>query len=64
MFGSKVSVLEPGHKKLDIKLKDVAGLHEAKIEISEFIDYLKNPQKYTVVNFLGLFFLETRSKTP
>ena len=29
-----------------MKFKDVAGLDEAKIEISEFVDFLKKPQKY------------------
>jgi len=30
-----------------VNFKDVAGLEEAKIEVMEIVDFLKNPQKYT-----------------
>jgi len=32
---------------IKIDFKDVAGLEEAKVEIKEIVDFLKNPKKYT-----------------
>jgi len=32
---------------VNINFSDVAGLQEAKVEIMEIVDFLKNPQKYT-----------------
>ena len=39
---SKVEVVE----KTGIRFEDVAGIQEAKLEIMEFIDFLKNQEKY------------------
>ena len=33
--------------KVNVTFKDVAGLHGAKDEVMEIVDFLKNPQKYT-----------------
>lgn len=33
--------------KVNITFKDVAGLEEAKTEVMEIVDFLKNPKKYT-----------------
>lgn len=35
---------------IDVRFADVAGCEEAKIEIMEFVNFLKNPQQY---KFLG-----------
>lgn len=32
-----------------VKFSDVAGLKEAKVEVKEFVDYLKHPDKYRVL---------------
>ncbi|CEF66541.1 Paraplegin [Strongyloides ratti] len=46
-----IKVLDPNDKAkgLNIRFKDVAGLHEAKVEVMEFLDYLKNSSKYTAL---------------
>jgi len=36
-------------EKIDVKFKDVAGMEQAKKEIVEFVDFLKNPEKYKVL---------------
>ncbi|OWY21130.1 ATP-dependent metallopeptidase FtsH/Yme1/Tma family protein [Sphingobacteriales bacterium UPWRP_1] len=45
---SKATLLE-GDAKVDITFDDVAGLDEAKEEVREIVDFLKNPQKYTAL---------------
>lgn len=46
-FGqSKARVIDPADKGQRITFKDVAGAKEAKEELSEIIDFLKNPKKF------------------
>ncbi|MCR4770590.1 MAG: ATP-dependent zinc metalloprotease FtsH [Bacteroidaceae bacterium] len=47
-FGkSKATLFEQGEEKDRITFKDVAGQTEAKREVHEIVDFLKNPSKYT-----------------
>lgn len=34
-------------KKIKVRFKHVAGMEQAKVEIQEFVDFLKEPKKYT-----------------
>ena len=43
---SKATLFEKG-TKVNITFSDVAGLDEAKVEVMEIVDFLKNPKKYT-----------------
>ncbi len=44
---SKAKVFDKEGAQIKTDFKDVAGLEEAKIEIKEIVDFLKNPDKYT-----------------
>lgn len=43
---SKATLFEKG-TKVSVTFADVAGLDEAKVEVMEIVDFLKNPKKYT-----------------
>ena len=43
---SKATLFDKG-AKVNITFSDVAGLDEAKVEVMEIVDFLKNPKKYT-----------------
>jgi ATP-dependent metalloprotease FtsH len=46
-FGqSKARMISPDDKKQRVTFKDVAGAKEAKEELSEIVDFLKNPRKF------------------
>ena len=46
---SKATLFEKGGTKVNITFTDVAGLDEAKVEVMEIVDFLKNPKKYTAL---------------
>ena len=45
---SKAQLFEKG-TKVNVTFQDVAGLDEAKVEVMEIVDFLKQPKKYTAL---------------
>jgi cell division protease FtsH len=48
-IGKSKAQLFDNETKVKITFKDVAGLDEAKVEVMEIVDFLKNPKKYTTL---------------
>ena len=48
-IGKSKATLFDSNSKVNITFADVAGLDEAKEEVMEVVDFLKNPKKYTVL---------------
>ena len=44
---SQAKLFEKEKSSANVTFKDVAGLEEAKVEVMEIVDFLKNPSKYT-----------------
>ncbi len=44
---SKAKLFDNDKTKIKINFSNVAGLEEAKVEVQEIVDFLKNPEKYT-----------------
>ncbi len=44
---SKARIFDKDSTKVKVDFKSVAGLEEAKMEVREIVDFLKNPDKYT-----------------
>ena len=47
--GKSQAKLYEKDNNVKVTFKDVAGLEEAKVEVMEIVDFLKNPQKYTAL---------------
>jgi len=46
-FGqSNARIIDPNDKNQQVRFKDVAGVKEAKEELTEIVDFLKNPKKF------------------
>ena len=45
---SKATLFDKG-TKVNITFKDVAGLDEAKVEVMEIVDFLKDPKRYHII---------------
>lgn len=48
-IGKSKALLVDENAKVTVTFKDVAGLDEAKEEVMEVVDFLKNPQRYTAL---------------
>ncbi len=48
-IGKSKATLFDKNTQVNVTFKDVAGLEEAKVEVMEVVDFLKNPKKYTVL---------------
>jgi cell division protease FtsH len=48
-IGKSKATLFDKSAKVNITFTDVAGLDEAKVEVMEIVDFLKNPKKYTAL---------------
>ena len=48
-IGKSRATLFDSNAKVNVTFNDVAGLDEAKEEIMEIVDFLKNPKKYTIL---------------
>ncbi|MEZ4910207.1 MAG: ATP-dependent zinc metalloprotease FtsH [Saprospiraceae bacterium] len=46
-IGKSKATLFDQNTKVNVTFADVAGLNEAKVEVMEVVDFLKNPKKYT-----------------
>jgi cell division protease FtsH len=48
-IGKSKATLFDQNTKVSVTFQDVAGLDEAKVEVMEVVDFLKNPKKYTAL---------------